>query len=665
VRPTLPAALAALAISAPARAQESDATVRGVRDGARVEGGTRFATAVDLRERASLAESVGALLDEAPGVHVRRMGDGFAPQSITLRGAPGAHVTVALDGVPLNDAASDGVDLSLVPPSLLERADIYRGGAPLRLGVSGLGGALELITRRPRGGLSVTAAAGYGSFGARRAMATVGLGDDRGSALAAVGYRGTEGDFPYYDDRGTPRLPGVTAERRNNAADAVDALARACVGADPARAPCALAVLGWRDREVPGPGSHPAEGPRLSQRRALLRLSAPLGGQRRRVELWAALIARRDVFANVGPVPLFNAAPFVSRADSAAFELGAAAALTLGPVALEPVVRARRESFGGSVQSVGDLDTTRWSALVGLDAALRLGPVRLAPAAGVELLRDEGGTGSDARAIVTARVGGQWAPLRWLELRANVGHFERAPTLPELYGDRGFVRGNPALRPERALNADAGVVLRAEAGGLRARAEVAAYLRDVRDLIALVQVNRSRFQPLNVGAATVRGVEVQLRASWRDRVELTTSYALTDARAADDVPSIGGRVVPGVPAHDLFVAATGRFRPARVGAVTLRADVSYVSAAWLEETNLDDLVIPARTLVGASLAWAPAFAPRLTVTVSAANLLDARTVTRALRDGSAGVSPVLDFLGYPLPGRSLFAALSFATDAPR
>ena len=45
--------------------------------------------------------------------------------------------------------------------------------------------------------------------------------------------------------------------------------------------------------------------------------------------------------------------------------------------------------------------------------------------------------------------------------------------------------------------------------------------------------------------------------------------------------------MPGVPAHDLYAAATGRWSHARVGAVTLRADVSYVSAAWLEETNLD------------------------------------------------------------------------------
>jgi outer membrane receptor protein involved in Fe transport len=663
VRFSLPAALAAVTISASARAQESEATVRAVRDAARVEAGTRFATAVDLRERGALAESVGGLLDEAPGVHVRRMGDGFAPQSVTLRGAPGAHVTVALDGVPLNDAASDGVDLALVPPSLLERADVYRGGAPMRLGVSGLGGALELITRRPRGAPAVTAAAGYGSFGARRAMATVSLADTRGSALAAIGYRGTDGDFPYDDDRGTPRLPGVTTERRNNAADAVDALARACLGADPTRAPCALAVLGWRDREVPGPGSQPAEGPRLSQHRALLRLSAPFGPPRRRVDLWGALIARRDVFSNVGPVPLFNAAPFVSRADSAAFELGATAALTLGPVALEPVVRARRESFAGSVQSVGDLDTTRWSALVGLDATLRLGPLQLVPAAGLELLRDTGSGGTDAQALVTARLGAAWAPLRWLELRANVGHFERAPTLPERFGDRGFVRGNPLLRPERALNADVGAVLRGERDGLRGRVEVAAYLRDVRDLIALVQVNRSRFQPFNVGAATVRGVEAQLRASWRDRIELTASYALTDARAGDAVAGIAGRAVPGVPTHDLFAAVTGRWRHARVGAINLHADVSYVSAAWLEETNLDDLVIPARTLVGASFAWTPAFASQVTVTLSATNLLDARTVTRTLRDGSAGVSPVLDFLGYPLPGRALFAAVSFATDA--
>ncbi len=658
MRAAPPLLLALLAISASARAQEGSATVRGAREAERVEGGTRFATAVDLRARGALAESAGELLDEAPGLHVRRSGDGFAPQSMTLRGAPGAHLTVALDGVVLNDAASDGVDLALVPPALLERADVYRGGAPLRLGVSGLGGAVELVTRRPHGGeLSVTAGAGYGSFGARRASATVA----GGGALAAVGYRGTDGTFPYHDQGPTLRGAGVTRERSNNAADALDALARVCVGADPSRAPCALAVLGWRERQIAGPGTNPADGPHLTQHRALLRLSAPFGTRGRRGEAWAAAVLRRDVFANVGAVPLYGAEPYVARASSASFEVGASGAFALGPVTFEPVVRGRRESFAGGVQSVGDLAVARWSGLAGVEGEARVGPLRVAPGAGVEVLADVGAADASARALVTARLGASWAATSWLELRANGGWFERAPTLPELYGDRGFVRGNAALRPERARNADVGAVLHGASGGVRARLEVAGYVRDVRDLIAFVQVNRAAFQAFNVSAAAVRGVEAQARASWGRRLEAVVSYAFTDARAAGDVPVIGGKRVPGVPAHDLFAALTGRWSHARVGALVARADVSFTSASWLEETNLDELAVPARTLVGASLAWEPPFARGLSLGVTATNLLDVRTATRALPDGASALVPVVDFIGYPLPGRALFAAVTYRT----
>jgi len=660
VRALLPTAAAIAVMSGAALAQTSSATVRGLRDPARVEGGTRFATAIDLRDRGTLAESLGELLDEAPGVHVRRMGDGFAPQSLTLRGAPGAHLTVALDGVVLNDAASDGVDLALVPPSLLERADVYRGGAPLRLGVSGLGGALELVTRRPRGRpLAVTAAAGVGSFGARRAAVTAA---GRGSLLA-LGYRGTDGTFPYYDDGGTPRLPGVTRERSNNAADAVDALGRVCHGDDPARAPCVLALLGWRERGVAGPASHPAEGPRLAQHRALVRGAIPFGRGDRAGEFWAALVLRRDLFANVGPAPLYGSVPFVARAESAAFEVGSTAALTRGALTVEPVVRARRETFAGSVQLTGDLAVTRWSGLVGAEAELRLGSLRLAPGAGIEGIADLNSGTTARRAIVTARLGAAWRLASALELRANGGYLERAPTLPELYGDRGFVRGNAALRPERALNADAGAVLQLARGPVRARLELAAWLRDVRDLIAFVQVNRATFQPFNVSAATVRGLEVQLRGTWRRNLEAVVTYALTDARAAAELPVIGGRAVPGVPAHDFSAALTARWSQGHGGFYTLRGEVSHVSSVWLEETNLDDLAVPARTLVGASLAWEPRFPRGLSLSLAVTNLLDVRTVTRTLRDGGEVPAAVLDFLGYPLPGRAFFAALSWRLGA--
>ena len=211
---------ASVALLAPravgAQAAPDEATIRAdpyAAARARVEGGTGFATSVDLRTQGLVRGAVGDLLDETPGLQVRRLGDAFAPQSVTLRGAPAAHVTVALDGVVLNDAASDGVDLSVLPPMLLQRADVYRGAAPLRLGSAGLGGAVELITREATPGRSAWIMAGAGSYGARRAGVFIGSSRGRCSTLAAASVRASDGDFPFYDDRGTPLLPGVTSTR--------------------------------------------------------------------------------------------------------------------------------------------------------------------------------------------------------------------------------------------------------------------------------------------------------------------------------------------------------------------------------------------------------------------------------------------------------------------
>lgn len=641
------------------------ATVRAQRverDRRRVESDTRFATSIDLRARGALAESVGELLDEAPGLHVRRMGDGFSPQSLTLRGAPGAHIVVALDGVVLNDAASDGVDLALIPPALLERADVHRGFVPMRIGVSGLGGALELTTRQADEGVRAWVGGGYGSFGARRASLLASVRGRGYEGLVALGYRGTDGDFTFYDDRGTPLLGSTLTARQNASADAIDLLVRACsLRPDGARGACLMALTGWRDREVPGPGSNQADGPYTTQRRTLVRLSSPFARGAARGETWAALMHRDDVFWNTGPVPLYYDVPYVARSQGDTVEGGATVReQTLG-VALEEVVRVRHERFAGNQLREGGFEASRLSGLAGFELDVRRGPVRVTQAAGFEVLSDRGPGGDGVRIPFSARLGFAFTPAPWFELRANGGHARRAPTLPELYGDRGFIRGNPSLRPESAWNADLGAVLTATKGVFRARVELVGYLRFADDMIVLERVNRTAFQPANLASARVAGFEAHTRLAWGRAVTLTASYAFVDARNGDEASGLAGYRVPGVPAHDLYVALDGFVAPRVVGALRGGVNLSYVGAAWLEETNTASAIIPARALLGATASWTPSFASRLTLSVSASNLLDQRAATITRDDGTEGRIAIQDYFGYPLPGRSIFASVTVAS----
>ena len=51
-------------------------------------------------------------------------------------------------------------------------------------------------------------------------------------------------------------------------------------------------------------------------------------------------------------------------------------------------------------------------------------------------------------------------PLPWLRVKANGERSYRAPNFDELFfPDKGFIRGNPNLRPEKAWKADAGIEL--------------------------------------------------------------------------------------------------------------------------------------------------------------------------------------------------------------
>lgn len=628
---------------------------------ARVEGGAAFATTVDLRPRARSAEGAGELLLEAPGLQLRRMGDGFAPQSVSMRGAPAAHVVLALDGVVLNTASTDDVDLALVPPSVLERADVYRGAIPLRFGASGLAGAVELLTRTLPSRPTTWVGAGVGSFLARRAGVFV-AGRGRGAqGLFALGYRGTRGDFSYRDTRGTddPTDDGE-ATRQNNASDAVDLLGRVCLGGGPARdRPCAQVLAGYRRRGLAGIAGYPTDGPFSEQRRATLRVTAPVRGRSWAMDLFATGGVREDRLENRGPVRIQTAVAGLDASVGWLAEGGALLRAAYGALRVEGVARVRAE--GVDARAVGAADGWRVGGLVGAELEARVGPVLLQGGVGAELMLDRGAGMGAERAIVSPRAGVRWRVSHALELRANAAWLQRAPSLVELYGDRSVVAGNPALRNERALNGDLGAVVHAGGAAWSLRVEAAAFARAVDDVVVLRQTDRSLYRPVNRDAARVLGVEAQARLRYKRALRATISYAFVDARITAGQSGTDGNLVPGVSPHDLYASVDGR-----VGWLRAGVDLSVMDRTPLDDAN--GTVVPARALVGASLGATLPFARGVSVDLRVTNLLDARTGTRPLPNPlgpyTAVPSPLQDWLGFPLPGRAVFVMVGVEDPAP-
>ena len=143
--------------------------------------------------------------------------------------------------------------------------------------------------------------------------------------------------------------------------------------------------------------------------------------------------------------------------------------------------------------------------------------------------------GDDARAcdlfLPSGRIGAELG-FSQVTLLANVGRYARVPTLGELFGVSGVIRGNANLDPEQGYTAEVGVRAQighfAPLGGLAV--DAFAYVRAADDLIAYLRAAQGYVAPYNVGSARVMGAEVALSAPLLSFLRLETALTLEDPR---------------------------------------------------------------------------------------------------------------------------------------
>ena len=117
---------------------------------------------VDLQKKD--IQTVDDALSSIPGVFVKRTkGLMDSTASVMLRGFNNDQYTlVLLDGQPLNDAYTGGIEWGSVPVSNIQRIEVIRGAASALYGGNAMGGVINIITQTPQE-LELLASAGYGS----------------------------------------------------------------------------------------------------------------------------------------------------------------------------------------------------------------------------------------------------------------------------------------------------------------------------------------------------------------------------------------------------------------------------------------------------------------------------------------------------------------------
>ncbi|MDR1526673.1 MAG: TonB-dependent receptor [Dysgonamonadaceae bacterium] len=145
----------------------SEVVVRGKSEKENIETKGFAVHVIDMQKAALQSIQTNELLDRTAGVRVRQNGGLGAATNYNLNGMSGHSVRIFVDGIP---ASTYGASFSLnsIPPSLIERIEIYKGVIPAYLSDDALGGAINVILKKGMRN-TLTASVLYGSFNTQQA----------------------------------------------------------------------------------------------------------------------------------------------------------------------------------------------------------------------------------------------------------------------------------------------------------------------------------------------------------------------------------------------------------------------------------------------------------------------------------------------------------------
>jgi iron complex outermembrane receptor protein len=634
--------------------------------GVSITSSTLSAPAIELFNRNSLDQAVALI----PGVNASNSGGSRNERLIFVRGFDRFQVPISIDGIRVYLPADNRLDFGRFLTSDIAEVQVAKGYASVLDGPGAMGGAINLVTRKPdreleaqaRGQLSFdrdVAQNGYNLFG------LVGTRQERWYAQAS--YTRNERDFFTLSNDFVP-TPNQPAGRRLRS-DTEDWRVNAKIGFTP-NATDEYAISYTRQE---GAKNAPLETtfPLPAQRfwswpywnlDSLYFLSTTALGDR------ATLRTRiyRNSFSNL--LRSFDNASQTSQTLPRAFNSyyddeanGGSAQLDLDVTrhtrfsvaafyrrdrhteyqqvfpsgATEPRQNSVEDTWSAAAEIASDLSPTV-EARVGLSYDWR----------DLQQAEDYAGVPGTAggtfiryqrRNADALNAQGQivWRPGTDTELRASVSSRTRFPTLFERFSSRfGGATSAPDLQSERATQF--------ELGGSHVfgpfRAEAAIWYARLTDVIVAVPIifgGQPVTQSRNVGSGDYYGGEVTISAKVMDRLTLGGNYSYTERDLTD--PSNAAFRPTGVPTHIAFLYA--EWTP--LTAIAIVPSLNIASDRWLVNTQ------------GTSWFRNGGYA--------LANLRVNFTLRRGL-EAAIGVQNLFDLnyqlaSGFPEPGRSFFVTL--------
>ncbi len=575
------------------------------------------------------------------GLTVRQQAGVGQPAYVLIRGGNPRQLAVSLDGAQLRVPYGVGFDFGGMALAGIAAADVYRGPAALARGSGALTGAIDLRTQSVRGrGWQGSAGLLTGSFGTYGLMANGQWANQQTQASVGVQGRVSQGDYDFVDAQGVEHTRvnndhqqiGVlgAVQHRFSAQNSVKATVAHQAGERGSAGPAEFQES-FRDARTEDDFTI---GILSASQKSAAKLSGADVDFVEHLDLQSRNVEYTNPQAFQGGGELQTSGRYIGVS-------GVLGMVVFGGTKQVPVIvdlrgSLRQESFRGTQRGeiLDDFETSRRTVDWILSPEIRMFEDRLVV---FQTTRLEITHGYTERLALLPGLGARGLITPWLSVSSNIARTGRTPDFDELYLNLEALRGNPNLKPERAVVWDANVRLgQSDAWHL----EVGYFQNDVSNTILFLPVSSAVTQAMNVVPGVVRGVEA--KAGWQpiSLVELGLSGTWTRARMTEtNAQLVHQPEWSGVASLGLDLSTLVPLEELRLG----------TSVFGRSQTNLDvfgNLKSPG------TLRWDADFrvSPWKFVgfRVSGTNLTDERGT--------------VDTLQQPLPGRAVYGAIEVRTD---
>ena len=140
------------------------------------------------------------LLDYQPGIYIRDYGGLGGLKSISLRGTNSMQTLLTFEGMRLNSSQTSMLDLNIIPISIVEQIQIFKGGSSSISGSNSIAGVVNLETINIIRNNGLLLNFDYGSFNEIKASANISLAGSN-QFVGHLDYQHSDGNFPFYSNQ--------------------------------------------------------------------------------------------------------------------------------------------------------------------------------------------------------------------------------------------------------------------------------------------------------------------------------------------------------------------------------------------------------------------------------------------------------------------------------